>query len=241
MSNKKTPNNKRWFATWWGLLIIGVSVLFVVGVGYFVFLVVTEISALADGDLSRYETEITENEDSSQARGVVRADISIEGRPYQGNPEADIVIVEFSDFQCPFCKKEFPIVRKVMLDYKEDILYVYRHFPLSSAHPDAQKAAEASECAFAQGKFWEYHDMLFINSEQLEVDALKGYAERIGLDTNRFNACLDSGEMAGVVAKDIADGKAAGVSGTPTFFINGNRVTGALPEDFFIQAIEHLR
>ncbi len=109
---------------------------------------------------------------------------------------------------------------------------MYRDFPIAG-HQYAQKAAEASECADDQGKFWEYHDLMFANQSALDVDSLKGYAEQLGLDAGKFNDCLDSGEQSSEVQKDYEDGQNAGVSGTPNFFINGQLVPGAIPfEDY---------
>ena len=108
-----------------------------------------------------------------------------------------------------------------------------RDFPLNSIHPYVQKAAEATECADDQGKFWEYHDLLFANPSALDVDSLKGYAGQLGLDTGTFDECLDSGEQSSEVEKDSEDGRASGVTGTPAFFINGEFVSGAIPfEDY---------
>ncbi len=110
---------------------------------------------------------------------------------------------------------------------------MYRDFPLTSIHQYAQKAAEASECADDQGKFWEYHDLLFANQGALDVDSLKGYAKQLGLDTSTFNSCLDEGKQTAEVEKDSQDAQAAGASGTPAFFINGQLVSGAIPfEDY---------
>jgi protein-disulfide isomerase len=117
---------------------------------------------------------------------------------------------------------------------------VYRDFPLTSIHQYAQKAAEASECADDQGKFWEYHDLLFANQSTLDVDSLKGYAAELDLDTATFNDCLDEGKQSSEVEKDSQDAQAAGVTGTPAFFINGQLVSGAQPFSVFQQVIDQL-
>ncbi len=113
-----------------------------------------------------------------------------------------------------------------------------RDFPLSTIHPFAQKASEATECADDQGKFWEYHDLLFANPSALDVDSLKGYAGQLGLDTGTFNECLDSGEYEQEVLQDMQDGRASGVTGTPAFFINGQLLSGAQPFSVFQQVID---
>jgi len=110
---------------------------------------------------------------------------------------------------------------------------VVRDFPLNSIHPYAQKAAEATECADEQGKFWEYHDAVYANQSAIDVDSLKGYAAELGLDTGAFDECLDEGKQSSEVEKDLEDGGASGVTGTPAFFINGELVPGAIPfEDY---------
>ncbi len=115
---------------------------------------------------------------------------------------------------------------------------MYRDFPLTSIHQHAQKAAEASECADDQGKFWEYHDLVFENQSAIDVASLKGYAAELGLDTDTFNECLDGGKQSSEVEKDSQDAQAAGVSGTPAFFINGEFVSGAQPFSVFQQVID---
>jgi protein-disulfide isomerase len=115
---------------------------------------------------------------------------------------------------------------------------VYRDFPLNSIHPFAQKAAEATECADDQGKFWEYHDLVFENQTAIDVDSLKSYAAELGLDTATFDDCLDEGKQSSEVEKDSEDAQAAGVTGTPAFFINGEFVSGAQPFSVFQQVID---
>lgn len=164
--------------------------------------------------------------------------------PVIGNQNAKVTIVEFSDFQCPYCtrfyKETFAKIKSTYIDTGKAKI-VYRHFPLSF-HPFAQKAAEAGECAARQGKFELMHDIMFNNSTSdganLSVDKLKQYAKSIGLTTSTFNSCLDNSETASVIAKDTQDGQSAGVTGTPTFFINGKMVVGAQPFASFQQAID---
>ncbi|MBI3114933.1 MAG: DsbA family protein [Candidatus Kerfeldbacteria bacterium] len=153
--------------------------------------------------------------------------------PWFGNRDAAVVVVEFGDFQCPFCQRVFPAVRALMTKYRDRVLFIFRDFPVTQLHPEAAKAAEAGQCAWEQGsdEFWALHDRLFLNQEDLTVPALKAYAASAGLDTGAFDSCLDSGGNAGEVSADYADGLAAGVQGTPTFFVNGRRYSGALPQD----------
>jgi len=132
----------------------------------------------------------------------------------------------FSDFECPACGVTEPMVQQLMDEYGDRVKFVFKQFPLTSIHPFAFKAAEASECADDQGKFWEYHDILFKNQNALSVKDLKKYAADLGLDTERFNACLDSGTMASRVRKDANEAKSLNLRGTPTFLVNGVVIDG---------------
>jgi protein-disulfide isomerase len=165
-----------------------------------------------------------------------RVEVAATG-PAKGPEGAPITIVEFSDFQCPFCSKANASVDEVMKAYEGKVRVVFRHFPLSF-HAEAPKAAEASLCADDQKKFWEYHDKLFANQSALKVDDLKKHAADLGLDTARFNECLDSGKKAETVKKDMADGEKVGVTGTPAFFINGVMLSGAVPAEEFKSIID---
>ncbi len=162
--------------------------------------------------------------------------------PTLGSGKVEIVV--FSDFQCPFCQSfwagAYKQIKEKYVDTGKAKL-VFRHFPLP-IHQFAEKAAEASECAYKQGKFSEYHDTLFASTRSdgsgLSTTDLKKYAVNLGLDAQKFNQCLDSGETANIVKSDIADGEKAQVNGTPTIFINGKRVVGALPFAEFEKVIE---
>lgn len=162
--------------------------------------------------------------------------------PSFGPADAPVQIVAFEDFQCPYCGKEFPIIRVVReLANNGDVHFVYRDFPLSDLHANAQKAAEAGQCAFAQGKFWEFHDVLFTQQDRLSIADLEKVATIIGLDAQLFNECLESGEYEQEVLSDFADGVALGVAGTPTFFFNGNRVSGVISLAGFQTIIDHFK
>ena len=157
--------------------------------------------------------------------------------PARGPEGAKVTIVEFSDFQCPFCSRAHDTVEEVMQAYAGKVRLVFRHFPLEF-HPNAPKAAEAAACAAEQGKFWEYHDVLFKNQQTLAVENLKEHATSVGLDGAKFTECLDSGRMAALVKIDTEAGKKAGVNGTPAFFINGNMISGAQPMEEFKKIID---
>jgi protein-disulfide isomerase len=171
---------------------------------------------------------------------AARVEVSEDDDAVLGDDDAPVTIVEFSDYECPFCGRHFQqTYPQLKADYIDTgkVRLVFRDFPLSF-HPSAQKAAEAAECAGDQNKYWEMHDKLFQNQQALGVTNLKQYAADLGLNTGTFNSCLDSGKYAQEIQADMADGSAAGVSGTPSFFINGRLVVGAQPYQVFQQAIE---
>lgn len=146
-------------------------------------------------------------------------------KPLEGNSDATVTIVEFSDLQCPACGAAYPVTKQILEDYGDRVRLEYKHFPLTSLHAFAFKAAEASECANDQGKFWEYVDIAFSNQKALRTSDLKNYAEQLGLDMDKFENCLDSSAKAKYVTADYNEGIGKGVGGTPTFFINGVKLS----------------
>ncbi|MBI4015381.1 MAG: DsbA family protein [Candidatus Aenigmarchaeota archaeon] len=171
--------------------------------------------------------------------GPVQLDTS--GAALKGDQNAKVSLVIFEDFQCPFCERfTSDALVKIEKDYVDTgkVKLFFKHFPLTQIHPYAQKASEAAACAQDQGKFWEYHDVLFKNQDKLGVDDLKKYAADMGLNTATFNSCLDSGTKKNQVEKDASDGDTAGVTGTPTIFVNGKPIVGAQPYAAFKAAID---
>jgi protein-disulfide isomerase len=157
--------------------------------------------------------------------------------PVKGPASAPIQIVEYSDFQCPYCSRVNPTLEEVKAKYGDKIAVAFRNFPLPM-HKDAPRAGEASYCAQDQGKFWEYHDVLFANQRAQADDDLKKYAGEVGLDQAKFDECLTSNKYASRIEADKKSGEAAGVSGTPAFFINGVFVNGARPFEAFAEVID---
>jgi protein-disulfide isomerase len=141
-----------------------------------------------------------------------------------GRPDAPVTIVEYGDFECPNCKLAFPAVKLLLQRYGADIRFAYRHFPLEQPHPHALPAAEAAECAAAQGRFWQMHDLLFENQLQLERHDLEEYARRIELDVPRFAAELDGHAYVSRIRGDVESGTRSHVRGTPGFFVDGRIV-----------------
>jgi thiol-disulfide isomerase/thioredoxin len=166
-----------------------------------------------------------------------RVPVTVGGGATRGPEEAPVTIIEFTDFQCGFCKRTVKVLNEIAEIYGDKVRVVFRDFPLF-IHPEAQKAHEAAQCARDQGKFWPYHDMLFENQRAMKPDNLKAYAEDLGLDTAKFNACLDDGVKESVVKADMEAGREIGVSGTPAFYINGRFLNGAQPFENFERIID---
>lgn len=149
--------------------------------------------------------------------------IATDDQPTKGKADAAVTVVEFTDYQCPVCAQAQPVLERLMTEYGDRVRFVVRDFPLNQ-HKDAEKAAEAAEAAREQGKYWDFTAILFRNQSALSTDQLKQYAGVLGLDRKRFDAALDSGKFAGQVERDLRDGERVGVTGTPTFFVNGRQV-----------------
>jgi len=165
-----------------------------------------------------------------------KIDVGTGGRPERGPKTAAVTIIEFSDYECPFCKKAEESVQQVLKTYGDKVRFIYRDFPLD-IHADARPAAEAAHCANAQNKFWEYHDKL-ITSQDLSADKLKTLADEVKLDRAKFDECVAKQQFKADIDKDISDGADVGVTGTPAFFINGRMLSGAEPFEKFKEIID---
>jgi protein-disulfide isomerase len=166
-----------------------------------------------------------------------RQKVAAAGSPAKGAANAPVEMIEFSDFQCPFCQRANPTVQQVLTTYGDRIHFVYRHYPLPN-HPNARPAAEAAACANEQGKFWPYHDRLFASAGKLSDGDLKQGAAELGLNTSQFNSCVDTHKFRAQVDADMKAGEEAGVNGTPAFFINGRSLSGAQPFEVFKKIID---
>src|SRR5687768_6043646 len=158
--------------------------------------------------------------------------------PAIGSASAPVTIVEFSDFQCPFCQRVAPTLKQVQKTYGDKVRIVWKDFPLTQIHPEAFKAGEAAHCAGEQGKFWEYHDRLFANQQALQPDSLKKYAADAGLDAAKFNACVDTSKYGDRVREGVAQGSRLGVNSTPTLYVNGRMMSGAQPYEAIAAVID---
>jgi len=183
--------------------------------------------------------KVIEVEDAPAAGEVRRVDVPTEGFPSEGPDDAPIVIVEFSDFQCPFCTKwHNETYLPLMEEYPDQIKLVYRNFPLISIHPDAYLSAEAAMCAGDQGRYWDYHEALFESVYGLGTDALYQYAEDLGLEIDGFTLCLDEHKYKDFVRADMEYAMSIGVQSTPTFYVNGIPIVGAQPIQVFRSVID---
>ena len=216
-----------------GLVIIGISIYLSFGV--------PNNKAAVQG------TSVSGNSSSSFG-SAVKVEVSADDDPVLGSANAKVTVIEFSDFQCPYCRKlwreTLPLLKRDYID-KGLAKLVYRDFPLPQIHPSAEIAAEAGECAHEQGKFWEMHDKIFAeqdkqgeNTVTFSQNDLKKWAGEIGIDISSFNACLVSGKYREEIAKDEQAGIAAGVGGTPGTFVNGKLINGAQLYEIFKQAID---
>lgn len=173
-----------------------------------------------------------------KAPPVFRSQVRMDGGPDKGAATAPITIVKFEDFHCPFCKRVQPTFTELLTKYDGKLKLIHRDFPLDQLHPQARKAHEAGRCAEEQGKFWAYHDTLYANAPKAAPDQLKAYAQEVGLDMATFEQCMNAGKYKAAVQQDLEEGTRAGVTGTPTFFINGRMLSGAQPLEKFVQIID---
>lgn len=188
-------------------------------------------SGFKTGDAKQAAQPAANNQPAAQpapkANPTANFDITKENH-VRGDFSAPITIVEFSDFECPFCNRFHPTVKQALEEYPDKVRWVYKHFPLSF-HPNAQPAAEASECAAEQGKFWEFADGIFENQSSMGEDFYKELAGSVGVNQGQFDECVSSRKYQSKVEADFKEGQAAGVRGTPGSFVNGVSVSGAVP------------
>jgi len=192
----------------------------------------TKQSSLPQGR-QEYLKTLRENPPGSMPLPGSKVEVSFDPARLRGNPRAPVIVVEFSDFQCPFCRKIQATLKNLLAKYQDQVSLAYRDFPLRGMHSQAESAAESSRCAGEQGKFWEYHDLLFGNPEKLTQSGLIALAQTAKLDERQFVSCLSSGKYRADVERDLQDGIRAGVMGTPGIFIDGRLLSGAQPEEVY--------
>lgn len=244
MQNEFLPI-KHWYHSGWKVALVGFLTLVVVsilGFGGLTFYYWREIRAGRGAELTqKLYGEFSASGSNSSPALIKRGELETADDPFLGNANAEIVIVEFIDFKCPNCKAALPIMKQVLAKYGQKVKLIVRDFPAESLHPGANQMAELAGCAYNQGLFWPVHDWLFENQENLpeSIDAadLKGVSDLTGLDYKKLSDCFNNHAMRTEVNRDYADAFKFGVNGTPTFFVNGEKVEGVVPleawEDFF--------
>ena len=233
----------RWYVLGWGFVVVAsVIVLGVYGSqtnSYLDKIIVdTENSQSTTGDQATLVPQATALADDTPTQVAIEQLIDAND-PTLGNPEAELIIVEFSDFQCPFCKASFPIIREFVAKHQDDVFFIYKDFPIEDIHPLATKLAEAGQCAHEQELFWPLHDSLFQNQDDVEsVEDVYVLAQRVGIDVSDLRTCVESGAQAQEVQQDLQIGALNGAIGTPTFFVNGHRLTGVVPLSTWEQILQ---
>lgn len=206
--------------------------------------IVLAVSMLNKRELQRLSARVIQLETLAAAPTPARAllnkvyEVDVATAPAKGVDTAPVTIAEFSEFQCPFCLKARATLEQIEQVYKDRVRFTWKHLPLTSIHSHAMGAAVAAEAARNQGKFWEYHDRLFANQERLEPEDLRKYAQELGLDLVRFDKDREDPKLKTKVQEDMAEATALGVRSTPTFFINGRLVSGAMPFETFARIID---
>lgn len=223
-------------------ILLPLAFLFGLGLGYLLWgRAPVEAVATAVAEASSPGASDTEEQEAASAtpQQVVRYNVPTDDDPVLGPADAAITIIEFSDYECPYCQRwHAEVFERLMDTYADQVRLVYRDFPLTSIHPNAFAAAEAANCANEQGGFWDFHDRLFSMEQGLSSQAYQLYARQLGLDEEAFKECLDSGRYKEEVQSDFDYAAELGVRSTPTFFINGIAVVGAQPYEVFQQIID---
>ena len=229
-----------------GWLYTALVILIMIGVGIFVWRVVHYTRLIQSGEFITGDSTFFKEYAVSDTLAAIpipeetEFDLMTDDDPFFGSSDAKVKIVEFADFGCPYSRRSSNVLRALSTKYGDQIHYVYRDFPIEEIHPGAQKAAEAGECAQDQGMFWPYHDKVYTNQINLSEERLLQVAQEVGMDLESFATCLLSGKHAGEVRQDYQEGIEAGVRGTPTFFVNGIRINGAIPEELLDQLIQRI-
>ena len=175
---------------------------------------------------------------TTQWEAVLTLPVSEDRDHIQGPPDAAVTLVQYGDYECPYCGAAYPIIKEVQARMGERLRFVFRNFPITTSHPHAEQAAEAAEAAAGQGKFWQMHDLLYENQRRLRDQDLRAYAEKLGLDVELFDKELGEHVHAGRVHEDFMSGVRSGVNGTPTFYVNGARHDDSYDIETLLAALE---
>jgi len=230
---------KPWYKKWWGIFLITfvtIVVILAIALGFYVFNIIKNISnenySAFLGSPSAYQEDawnkVIEGQ-NYQEDGI--------GNYWLGSAKPKVTIVEFADFNCPLCKNSYTKIREISLKYKNDVKIIFRDYPVYEESPNLSLVAR---CAGEQGLFWPMHDKLFQNQGKFALTQLPELANQIGVDVDRFNNCLSSRKYLTAIQKDFSDAEKLEIVGTPTWFINGQKIEGDIPYNLFIQIVEEL-
>ncbi|USN53296.1 MAG: DsbA family protein [Candidatus Nomurabacteria bacterium] len=221
--------------------VLGLGALFIILSGGYVGLTIHSLQKVITSDTSSFTFNTQQNQ-GVNTNSNLDAQLVGENDPSLGPADAAVTIVEFGDYQCPYCKEVFPTVRQLMNTYSGQIRFVFRDYPVTEAHPLALFAAEAGQCAWEQGsnQYWSLHDRMFIGQDEMTQENILAWARLAGVKEDEFTSCITSGKYENEILDDFSDGLDLGVRGTPTFFVNGRKIEGALPFATFQQLIEGL-
>ena len=219
---------KNWYKKWWGIILIIISILLLSTFFAFAF---TVINIIKDENTSTYK--ITEPKLDQETKILIEGS---EKNYWIGSANPKITIVEFADFACPYCQNSFSKIREISVKYKNDVKLIFRDYPVIAEY--SLDLALSARCAGEQGLFWLMHDKLFANQGVSTAEEIYELAKQIGADENRFKECISSKKYEIAIQKDFSDGQSLEITGTPVWFINGNKIEGDIPYDTFIQIIE---
>lgn len=235
-------DSRPWYKKPWGIplglfgiIVLGFLVIFLYNlITIYLAMRASSVSAL---ESRRYQLTASKSVGSK----IDLSKIYSAAAPTIGTDHPLVNIVEFADFACPYSADEASVFRRLAMKYSDRVRFTFRFFPINGeAYPDGPNAASAALCAQEQGQFWKMHDTLFSNHDALDKDSLYQYAKDIGLNMDKFQDCFETGKYKVRLQKEVADGVASGVPGTPTFFVDGEKISGAIPADVFEQALKNL-
>ncbi len=241
-ANAETKDGKKAARSFFGWIVFLALLAAVLFFGYRIWFYYDKLRRGEIVELPQFESSFTSltNSQSYSASYVDRSDLEGGSHPSLGlESGAKLTIVEFGDFGCPYSRESASVIRSVMAKYGDRIKFIYRYYPLD-IHPEALQASVAAECAREQGKFWPYHDKLYSYQGAFGLQDLSRYAQEVGLETKQFSYCLADNRYKEAVDADVRFAQETGIRGTPTFFFNGQRVEGSIPENIFVKLIDEL-
>jgi len=239
----EAPLARPWYTHWWGIFLIIIFGIIMIGGAFFSWRVWNYYQKVQSGEIA---PAVFQFHDQFTAYGTVDGetvvipffDVITRDDPQTGPQDADITIVEFGDFMCPHCADSALSVRTITAEYPNRVRYIFRDFPIEDLHPGSTQIHIAGECAKEQGKFWPFHDKVFQNQESITAENISAYVAQVGINIKDFDECIASGRYDNEVARDVSDGREAGVYGTPTFFFNGRKIEGAVPYEVLKQMVD---